>query len=129
MEISRKENILGLWLAWQFYEMPKFLVHAWTNYFLFAVNYFSFTLLVKTLLSPWRRYRWAYPRGLNIGEFLSTLVSNIFSRIIGAVIRLVLIVIGLLFQVFVATGGVVVIVVWILLPFIIVFGFLFILTY
>ncbi len=129
MEISRRQNIFTVWFLWQFYEVPKFLFQVWNNYFLFATNYFSFTLLLKTFFSPWRRYKWRYPRGFDLGEFFSTLISNTFSRILGAMMRTVLIVAGIFFQVFVAVSGLIIFIAWLLLPFIILTGFLFIIFF
>jgi len=129
MEKSNSDNIFTTWLKWQFYEMPKFLLQAWNNYFLFSVNYFSFTLLLKTLFSPWRRYRWRYPRGFDLGEFFGTLISNFFSRILGALMRVVLIIAGIFFQLFVVIAGLIIFIAWFSLPFIVVTGFLFILIH
>jgi len=126
---NNKENIFTAWLLWQFLEMPKFLLHAWNNYFIFATNLFSLPLLLKTLFAPWRKYKWRYPRGFDAMEFFGTFVSNIFSRIIGCIMRIILIVAGILFQVFVAIAGLIIFICWILAPFIIIAGFLFIIIF
>jgi hypothetical protein len=127
MEKVAKEGILISWFLWQFYEMPKFLFEVWNNYFVFATNLFSVPLLLKTLFSPWRKYKWQYPRGFDIGEFFSTLISNFFSRILGAMMRIVLITVGILFQIFVAIAGLIIFLGWLLIPFIVILGFLFVL--
>jgi len=127
MEKVAKEGILTSWFLWQFYEMPKFLFSVWNNYFIFATNLFSVPLLLKTLFSPWRKYKWQYPRGFDIGEFFSTLISNFFSRILGAMMRIVLIIVGILFQIFVAIAGLIIFLGWLLIPFIVILGFLFVL--
>jgi len=129
METIKKDDILISWFVWQFYEMPKFLFGVWNNYFIFATNLFSLPLLLKTFLAPWRKYNWSYPKGFNIQEFFNTLISNFFSRIIGAIMRTVLIIVGILFQIFIAVAGLVIFLAWLLFPFIIVCGFLFILIY
>jgi len=129
MKISNKQNIFIVWLFWHFYEMPEFLLNVWKNYILFALNYFSLPLLLKSLFSPWRKYNWRYPKGFDIGEFFSTLISNIFSRIIGFVMRIVLIIIGIAFQIFVVFAGLIIFLLWIFIPFIIIAGFLFVLFY
>jgi hypothetical protein len=129
MENSSKQNILSMWLFWQFYEMPKFLLQIWNNYFIFATNYFSLTLLLKTFFSPWRGYRWKYPRGLDLQEFFNTLISNTFSRILGALMRIVLIITGIFLQIFVAVFGLIVFMAWLLVPFIVIAGFLFVFIY
>ena len=98
MENYENKNIISVWFFWHFYEIPEFLLGVWKNYILFASNYFSLPLLLKSLFAPWRKYKWNYPKGLNIAEFFNTLISNAFSRFLGAVMRLVLIITGILFQ-------------------------------
>jgi len=129
METDQKQNIFSLWFFWHFYEMPKFLLGVWKNYILFALNYFSLPILLKSLFAPWRRYKWNYPKGFDVGEFFSTLVSNAFSRILGALMRIVLIIVGIIFQIFVVFAGLIIFLLWILIPFIIIAGFLFVLFY
>lgn len=128
MEKSEKENIILMWFLWHFYEMPKFLLLVWRNYLLFGLNYFSIPLLIKTLFSPWRRYNWIYPKGFDVKEFFNTLISNTFSRILGAMCRMVLIVVGAIVQFFIFVIGISVIILWFLIPFIIIFSILFFLT-
>jgi hypothetical protein len=127
METAGKQDIFILWFLWQFFEMPKFLLGVWKNYFIFGSNLFSLPLLLKTLFSPWRRYRWQYPRGFDVGVFFETFISNLISRILGAVVRITLIIAGILFQIFVIFAGTIIFLGWITIPFIIIFGFLFIL--
>jgi len=129
MEGNNKQNIFVAWLAWHFYEMPKFLLGVWKNYILFALNYFSLPVLLKSFFAPWRRYRWNYPKGFDVGEFLSTLISNVFSRFLGALMRIVLIIVGILFQVFAIFAGLIVFLLWVLIPFIAVAAILFALVY
>jgi hypothetical protein len=129
METSQRQNIISEWLSWQFYEMPKFLFGVWKNYIVFASNYFSLPILLKSLFSPWRRYRWNYPKGFQVGEFLSTLISNFFSRIMGFIMRIFLIISGIIFQIFVLLAGLVILLLWIFLPFTILTGILFALIY
>jgi len=127
MESLADKSLFMSWFLWQFYEMPKFLFGVWNNYFIFATNLFSVPLLLKTLFSPWRRYKWQYPKGFDIGEFFSTLISNFFSRFLGAMMRIVLIAVGILFQIFVAIIGLIIFLGWLLIPFIVILGFLLIL--
>ncbi|MGD0576575.1 MAG: hypothetical protein ABSA74_00665 [Candidatus Staskawiczbacteria bacterium] len=126
---NNKQNIFVTWALWHFYEMPRFLLEVWKNYILFALNYFSLPDLLKSLFAPWRKYKWNYPKGFAVGEFLSTFISNSFSRILGAMMRIVLIVAGILFLVFVAVSGLIIFLAWILVPFIIIGGFLFAINY
>ena len=129
METNNRKNILMEWLVWQFYEMPKFLFQVWSNYFIFATNYFSLALLLRTFFSPWKRYKWRYPKGFDVVEFFNTLISNTISRILGAFMRIILIVLGICLQVFVAIAGLVIFIVWLLIPFVVLAGIIFIFIY
>ncbi|MEK7061788.1 MAG: hypothetical protein AAB957_00830 [Patescibacteria group bacterium] len=115
-----RENIIVTWFLWHFYEMLKFLFSVWRNYLLFVLDYFSILLLLKTLFSPWRKYNWVYPKGFDVKEFFNTLISNTFSRILGAMCRIVLIIIGAIAQIFIFITGGIVIFLWLLIPFIII---------
>lgn len=114
--IDKRENMASLWLSWHFSEVPKLLLSFWQNYLFFFFNFFSIHFLIATLFSPWRMYRWRYPKGFHIGEFFQVLVSNTFSRIIGAICRIVIIVFGIFFQLFIFIAGLVLILIWILMP-------------
>ena len=127
MESAKENNIFIEWLMWQFYEMPKFLLEVWKNYLVFAANLFSLSLLLKTFFAPWHKYNWKYPKFFDIKEFFNTLISNAFSRILGATVRIVLIIIGILFQIFVVIAGFIIFIGWLLLPVGVVAGILFVL--
>ena len=116
----KRENMVISWLMWHFYEVPMFLISVWGNYISFVSDFFSIPILIKTFISPWRRYKWRYPKGFNVGEFFSTLISNIFSRIIGAIFRFVLIILGGLAQIFTLTIGSTIFLLWVLIPFILI---------
>ena len=113
---KQEQNILVQWLTWHFYEMPKFLFLVWENYLLFGINYFSINLLFLTLFSPWKKYNWSYPKGFNVGEYFGTFISYIFSRIIGAICRTALIIIGIIVQVVIFVLGAMIILFWFLMP-------------
>src|SRR3989338_1873872 len=115
-----KENIVTAWFFWHFYEMPQFLLLMWKNYIWFGANFFSIPLLLKTFFSPWRRYAWRYPKGFDPGEFFSTLISNVFSRLVGAIVRSFLVIVGIIVQIFILVAGGVVFLLWILIPLILV---------
>ena len=129
MAATQRQNIFVVWLYWYFLEMPNFLLGVWKNYILFALNYLSLPVLLKSFLSPWRRYKWNYPKWYQVGDFLSTLVSNLFSRFLGAFMRFFLIIGGLIFQIFVIVAGLVIFVAWMFLPLLIIAGFWFVFIY
>jgi hypothetical protein len=120
---SRLHNLLFEWLKWQFLVVPQFILKAWDNYLKFGLNYFSTPLLLKTLFSPWRRYKWSYPRGFDFWLYFEAIFSNLIFRVIGFIIRSVLIVVGVVFEMFIFIAGLVVFLAWFLLPIFLIWGF------
>ena len=116
------QNILFQYLEWQCLEMPRNIFRAWRNFLLFNLNYFSITLILKTFFSPWRRDSWSYPRGFALGQYLEVFFSNLISRILGAIVRSVLIILGLIIELFIILGGIVVFFSWLILPIVLIFG-------
>jgi len=117
-----QKNIIITWIYWYFFEASMEILKAWKNFLLFNLNYFSLPLLLKTLFSHWRRYRWSYGRGFNISRYLEVVISNLFSRSIGAVMRIFLICIGLVVEVFIILAGLIIFLGWIFLPVFLIVG-------
>jgi len=117
-----KENILYQRIFWHFIEVPKEILKGWKNFLLFNFNYFSIPLLLKTFFSPWRRYRESYGRGFDIGRFLETLFANIIYCALGAIMRSFLIIIGLFTEVFIFFAGLLVLLGWIIMPAVLIWG-------
>ncbi len=120
---SPKMNIFLRWLFWHFVEVPKNILLGWKNFLKFNGVYFSMGLLLKSLFSPWRADVGDYGRGFDAKRYFDTFLGNMISRVLGAVVRLVVIAIGLVMQVIIFFIGLLVLIVWICLPGIVVAGF------
>jgi len=116
---------LGQYLVWHFFDMPKELGKAWKNYLRSYFNFFSTGSLLKTLLTPWHGLMWSYGRGFSFTRYAETIISNGFSRIIGAIIRIFLIIFGFVVEVFIFILGGIVFFTWLFLPVLLVVGFVF----
>jgi len=125
MEETETQNIFWQWLSWQFFDIPKDILKAEKNFLRFGFFYFSIPLLLKTLFSPWRRYIWFYPRGFDIGKYLEVWVSNLISRIIGAILRIFLIISGLIYEILILFVGAIVFFGWLILPALLIAGLIF----
>jgi len=123
MEI--KENIFWQWISWQFFDVPKNILKAWKNFLDFGLYYFSVSLLIKTFFSPWRRYKWSFGKGFDIGKYFEAFFSNLIFRILGAILRCFLIIIGLLFEIFIVFAGAIVFFGWLILPALLIAGLIF----
>jgi hypothetical protein len=123
LEAAPKQNILIAWVFWQFFEMPRNILKAWRNFLRFNLNYFSIPLLLKTFFAHWRRYEWSYGRGFDLKRWAYTFASNAISRVLGAMMRTLLIFTGLFLEVFILCFGVVIFFGWLILPVLIILGF------
>ena len=124
---NASQNIFIELFFWYFIRAPKTIFSAWKNFLLFNIHYFSILELLKSLFSPWKKYQWSYGRGFDIKRYLKVFFSNLMSRFLGSLMRFAVIIIGLLCEIFILIGGLIIIVGWIFLPAIsiagIVFGF------
>jgi len=119
------QNIFFQYLCWQFLEVPGNILNAWRNFLKFNLNYFSISFLIKTLFSPWRRYRMSYGKGFDIGRYFTAIFSNLIFRLLGAIMRIILIIIGLLVEIFIIFAGVILFFGWLILPALLIAGLIF----
>lgn len=118
------QNIIAQYIEWHFYEVPREIVIGWSNFIVFGLNFFSLPVLVRTLFSPWHRYRYEYGKQFDIGRWFEAFTFNMMSRGIGAILRVFLILIGVLAEIFIFLAGAVAFCLWLLLPPLIAAGFL-----
>jgi len=113
------------YLAWHFVDTPRTFGRAWRNYLYFVLNYFSVPLLLKTFFSHWRRYASPYGKGFDPKRYIETFVFNVMSRVIGMILRTLFIILGIVAETFVFSVGLAILLVWIILPLVLVAGFVF----
>jgi hypothetical protein len=116
-------GVIFLYFKWHYIDRTKLIFRGWRNILVFNMNYFSIPFLLKTFFNPWRKYKWSYGRGFDIGRFLETSISNLMSRFIGAFIRTLFIIIGIMFEIFFIVAGVLLLIFWFFLPFILIYLF------
>ena len=125
IEASPKRNIFLRFLVWHFFDESKALLKAFKNFLVFNFNFFSIAQLSKTLFSHWRRYKEAYGRGFDIKRYARVFTSNTISRCLGAFVRTITIIIGLIAELFIFVAGSIVFLTWLFLPIILFSGFYF----
>jgi len=118
-------HILIQYLEWHFLDVSKGILHAWQNCLRFNLNHWSVPLLLKTWFSPWRRYKYDYGKGFSFGKYFEVFTFNMSSRIIRAIMRTVLIILGLSTEVLVFFSGAIVFLTWLVLPFLLIIGFIY----
>jgi len=120
--LSTRQNILIKYSIWYFFDVPREILLGWKNFLVFNFNYFSVFLLLKTFFSPWREYRWSYGRGFDVGRYFEAFFSNLVSRILGAIMRSILIIFGIFTEIFIFICGAILFFGWLLVPIFIFLG-------
>ncbi|HRY31311.1 MAG TPA: hypothetical protein P5328_02910 [Candidatus Paceibacterota bacterium] len=115
-------TLIPYYLVWHYTTGIVNYFGLWGDFIWFSYNYFSLKALVRTLFSPFKRLSTKEARGFSPGKFLGDLVVDILMRIIGFALRIVVIIIGLLVTAGVIVAGLVLLVVWAVLPWLL--GFL-----
>jgi hypothetical protein len=75
---------------------------------------FSVRLLTRTLFSPWRRI--ITPQGSNIADHFRAIGDNIVSRVIGFVVRLIVLFAAFMSIIVISIASVIELIIWPLLP-------------
>ncbi len=91
---------LGVFLPWYFLEMPMAIINAYGAYARAFWEIFSIPFLLRTLLSPWKNVVDPYPKNkFDLNAIFQALVMNLISRMVGCVVRLVMIALGVVVHV------------------------------
>ena len=108
--------IIPYYIAWHYSNGLKDYFTVWTNLVWFIWNLFSVKALLRTFFQPFKRLKEKYHGGLDVEDFMSALVVTTIMRFIGMLLRTVMIIIGVAFTLLFIVGGLVGILVWLVLP-------------
>ena len=108
------------YFVWHYTTALRQFLNILTNFLWFTYNFFSIPLLAKTLFSPWHRIHENYKGGLNASSFFETLTVNTIMRLVGLVVRLVVIAFGIVLCAVVLIIGIALFIAWLVLPFLVV---------
>jgi ATP-dependent Clp protease ATP-binding subunit ClpC len=106
------------YLQLHFLKGPKEIIRITVNFLIFIFHYFSIGLLFRTLFAHWKRiYLEKTVSGFIPSEWLNRLSFNVISRGIGFLVRVIIIFLGLIMEIFVLVLGMTVLGIWLVLPF------------
>ncbi|MFH1840970.1 MAG: AAA family ATPase, partial [Candidatus Shapirobacteria bacterium] len=102
---------------WHYLAAPKAIIKIIGNYLIFFTHYFSVPLLAKTLLAPWKRQIGQREKlGWDLNDLATVFVTNVISRVIGAIIRLATLLTWLLAEILIFILGSSLLLFWLILP-------------
>jgi len=104
------------YFEWHYTSAFKRIFQVWSNFFWFLVAFFSITQLLKSLFSPWKRITEDRGRTFNFEDLASFVIIGLISRIIGFLLRFIIIVIGLISLIVLSLGLIITYVFWMTAP-------------
>ena len=113
--------VLPYYIAWHYSQALYDLLGIWRNFFIFIYKFFSIKDLFLTLFSPWQRMQEGLRKGFGLEELFATLVVNTIMRLVGAVVRSVVIILGIIALLVCLGTGLLVFLAWLLLPFLVLY--------
>ena len=117
-------TLISSYTYWHYSKGLSGVLELWTEALWFVNHFFSITLLLSTLFTPWHRLNESSGGGFDLEKIATALLVNILMRLVGAFIRLFIILLGsIVFLVFFLIG-VGFFVAWVAAPVVIPFLFL-----
>jgi len=113
--------ILVHYVWWHYTTAIADLVRNYLDLASWLENFFSLGHLSRNLFSPWRRLGEEYPEHFDLEAFFTALVVNTLMRLVGVVIRLVILLIGLVSVVLSFILFVIILGAWLAMPLILIF--------
>lgn len=104
------------YFRWHYTAALTEMFHLWLNFLWFTIHFFSLPQLARSLFAPWKRMTEGRGNAWSFEDLASFVIINFISRLIGALLRTIIIVLGLIALILMITVGVVVYVFWILAP-------------
>ncbi|MCJ7827773.1 AAA family ATPase, partial [Patescibacteria group bacterium] len=105
------------YFEWHYAFIPVKILHSTLNLLIFFWHFFSIGILLKTLFSPWKRQIVTRTKpGLDLGEIFERITFNLISRVIGAMVRVSLILFWLVLEIITIPLGLTFFSIWIILP-------------
>lgn len=120
----KSKSIMINWFEWYLADAPFFIIKTFKDILVFNFNFFSIGFLFKTMFCYWHNYNWFHERSSSPFNYINILFGNLIPRVLGGFVRFLTIILGLVsgFSLFLLGG--LILVVWILIPFITILSFI-----
>jgi len=109
-------SLIISFFRWFFAVAPRNILTIGRNFMRWAWKYFSIGFFAPRLFSPWHKDITGYGRGFDLKRFLHVFGWNLISRIIGAILRIVVMAAGLVAELFFVLSTAAIFVFWYAMP-------------
>jgi hypothetical protein len=110
--------IIPYYFLWHYSQGVFDYFKVWRNLIWFLWNFFSIKILLKTFFTPFKRLKEYYDGDLNMESLVTSILVTNFMRVVGMVFRSVVIIFGLIILTLFIFGGLLGMIIWLFLPFI-----------
>ncbi|NCN12000.1 hypothetical protein GW937_01630 [Candidatus Kaiserbacteria bacterium] len=108
------------YLFWHYSRAFMEIFHVWLNLLWFVIHFFSLPQLMRSWISPWKRIVEGRGEKWNLEDLAGYIIIGLVSRIIGFILRTVVITIGLFCLLCTIVAGFAVYAFWIAAPLLII---------
>lgn len=109
------------YITWHYSQAILDLIGIVKNFIWFFYNFFSVPTLIKSLFQPFSRLGEAYKKGFDLSSWSETFIVNSLMRLVGFLLRSILIVLGAFLILFTCVVGILFLIAWIFAPFLLSF--------
>ena len=88
-------SIIPYYFSWHYSQGTISYFKIWKNLVWFLWNFFSIKILLKTFFAPFEKLKENYTGGLDIENWLSSILITTLMRLVGMFARSVIIILGL----------------------------------
>ena len=113
-------SIVHHYLLWHYTRAFIEIFNVWTNLMWFVVHFFSIPQLMMSWFSPWKRMIEPRRKKWDLEDLAGSIIIGFISRIIGFILRTVVIAIGLVSLFITVAGGLIVYIFWVAAPLVII---------
>ena len=112
--------IIRDYFVWHYTQAWFLLWGVWRNFLWFVIHFFSIPQLMRSWFAPFKRITEGRGDKFDLEDLASYIIIGFLSRILGALVRTIIIVIGLITLALTVIGGFAVYLLWALVPFMII---------
>jgi hypothetical protein len=108
--------ILNHYIIWHYTNAFREIFHVWKNLMWFTYHFFSIPQMFRSYISPWKRMTEEKGSSFDFEDIASFIIINLISRIIGIILRTIVIIAGLFSLLTLIIGIVATYIFWLLMP-------------
>jgi hypothetical protein len=112
-------SVLHHYLLWHYGRAFAEIYHVWKNLFWFVINFFSLPQLIRSFFAPWKRMTEERGNSFSFEDLAGFIIVNLISRLIGMMLRTMVIVFGIASLLLLSLGIVLTYIFWVTAPIII----------